>query len=332
MASPLIDDFGRRHTDLRISITDRCNFRCTYCMSEEGMEWMPRAELLSYEEIERIARVLVDEHGFESIRITGGEPTIRAHLPVLIEKLAALDVDLALTTNGATLASQADDLRAAGLDRVNISIDSLRADRFEQLTRRDELARVLDGIRAAVAAGFDQVKLNAVVIRGVNDDELVDLARFGRDEGVTVRFIEFMPLDAEGNWTSTDVVAKQEIVDAVSAVYPLAPVEGGNEPASRFRFVDRPEGAPGSEIGVIASVTDAFCESCDRVRLTADGQLRNCLFALDDFDLRGPIRGGATDADLSEIFERAVSAKWRGHAINQVQFIRPSRSMSQIGG
>src|SRR5205085_1369127 len=207
MTQSLTDSFGRVHRDLRISVTDRCNLRCTYCMPAEGMNWLPRHEILSFEEIERVARLLVDRFGFESIRLTGGEPTVRAHLPVLVEKLAALGVDLAMTTNGATLRSLAHDLRTAGLRRINVSLDSLRPERFIALTRRDELARVLDGVDAAVEAGFDPVKVNAVVMRGVNDDELVELAAFGRDKGVVVRFIEFMPLDADEMWSAERVVA-----------------------------------------------------------------------------------------------------------------------------
>ena len=325
----LVDGYGRAHRDLRISVTDRCNFRCTYCMPEEGMVWQPRDELLTFEEIERVARVLVERHGFESIRLTGGEPTVRAHLPVLVAKLAALGpgVDLALTTNGATLAAMADDLAAAGLRRINISIDSLRADRFEALTRRDELDRVLAGIDAAVASGLDPVKLNVVMIRGVNDDEAVDFACFGRERGVTVRFIEFMPLDAGEGWSSGQVVSQAEIVGAIDAVYPLEPVPRGNQPAERFRYLDG-----GGEIGVIPSVTQPFCDSCDRIRLTADGQVRNCLFAVDEFDVRAVLRAGGDDEQVSALLERAVGAKWAGHAIGQVHFIRPRRSMSQIGG
>jgi len=217
-ATPLVDGFGRVHRDLRISVTDRCNFRCTYCMPEEGMRWMPREELLTYEEIERVARVLVERYGFDRIRITGGEPTVRAHLPVLIRKLAGLrvpatgqPVDLALTTNGATLAATAADLAHAGLRRINVSLDTLRRDRFEAITRRDELERVLAGIQAASVAGLDPVKVNCVVMRGVNDDELVDFAAFGRAHAVTVRFIEFMPLDAQREWSNDQVVGQAEI-------------------------------------------------------------------------------------------------------------------------
>jgi cyclic pyranopterin phosphate synthase len=327
-AGPLIDSFGRVHRDLRISVTDRCNFRCTYCMPVEGMSWLPRAELLSYEEIERLATVFVTHLGIESIRLTGGEPTVRSHLPVLVRKLAGLDVDLSLTTNGASLEHLAHDLAAAGLRRINISLDSLRPERFAALTQRDDLARVLGGIDAAVDAGLAPVKVNCVVMRGVNDDEIVDFARFGRERGVVVRFIEFMPLDAQGAWTNDRVATRADILAAVESAFPVEPVGvRGDQPAERYRYRD---GA--GEVGVIASVTEPFCSSCDRVRLTAEGQLRNCLFALDDYDLRGPLRDGASDAELVEIIRTAVSAKWAGHQINQVHFIRPRRSMSQIGG
>ena len=326
-ATPLVDSFGRVHRDLRISVTDRCNFRCTYCMPEEGMQWLDRSAVLTFEEIERIARVCVERFGFDAIRLTGGEPTVRAHLPVLIGKLAPLGVDLSMTTNGATLASSAADLRAAGLGRVNISCDSLRADRFEALTRRDELANVLAGIDAAVDAGFDPVKVNVVVMRGINDDEVVEFARFGRDRGVTVRFIEFMPLDADERWHRGLVVPRDEIVAAIDAVFPLDAVSRGHEPAERYEFRD----GLGS-IGVIPSVTDAFCGSCDRVRLTAEGGLRNCLFALDETDLRAVLRSGGSDDDVASAVSETVAAKWAGHAIGQVHFIRPAKSMSQIGG
>jgi cyclic pyranopterin phosphate synthase len=327
MVKPLVDTFGRRHRDLRISVTDRCNFRCTYCMPEEGMTWLPREEILSFEEIERLARLMVDRYGIDSIRLTGGEPTVRAHLPLLVGKLAALGVDLAMTTNGATFDRHGAGLAAAGLQRVNISLDTLRSDRFEQLTRRDELDAVLRGIDAAVMAGFDPVKINAVVMAGINDDEVVDLARFGRERGVHVRFIEFMPLDAGGGWARGQVVSQAEILERVGAVFPLEPVGRTGEPAQRFRYLDG-----GGEIGVIPSVTDAFCDRCDRVRLSAEGQLRNCLFALDEFDLRGPLRRGVDDAALADVIERCVGDKWAGHQIGQVTFVKPPKSMSQIGG
>jgi cyclic pyranopterin phosphate synthase len=332
--TPLVDSFGRVHRDLRISITDRCNFRCTYCMPAEGMPWLPRAELLTYEELTRVARLLVDRYDFDGIRITGGEPTVRAHLPVLVEKLSALRtrdgraVDVALTTNGSTLRLVAHDLAAAGLGRINVSCDSLRPERFTELTKRGALADVLDGVDAAVEAGLDPVKVNVVVMRGINDDEIVDFATYGRQRGVTVRFIEFMPLDAQGDWTHDQVVGRAEVVAAIHAVYPVEPVAGrGSDPAERFRYLDG-----GGEVGVIGSVTHSFCDACDRVRLTAEGQLRNCLFSLDEHDLRGPMRGGADDDALAAIVERAVAEKWAGHSVNQVHFIRPRRGMSQIGG
>jgi GTP 3',8-cyclase len=334
MTEPLVDGYGRVHRDLRISVTDRCNFRCTYCMPEEGMDWLPRSEVLTFEEIERIARVCVERFGVDSIRLTGGEPTVRAHLPVLVGKVAALrlggtgpPVDVALTTNGATLRSVAGDLVAAGLRRVNVSLDTLRRDRFVELTRRDELDHVLEGIASACEAGLDPVKVNAVVMRGVNDDEVVDLATFGRERGVTVRFIEWMPLDADQRWRSDAVVSQAEIVAAIDAVYPVDPVERGHQPAERFVYRD---GA--GEVGVIPSVTRPFCESCDRIRLTAEGQLRSCLFAVDEVDLRALVRGGASDDELAAAVRRCVAGKWAGHMIGQVQFVRPRRSMSQIGG
>ena len=326
----LVDGYGRVHRDLRISVTDRCNFRCTYCMPAEGMPWLPREDLLTYEELARAARVCVERFGFDGIRLTGGEPTVRAHLPVLVEKLAALGVDLALTTNGATLRLVAHDLAAAGLRRINVSLDSLRADRFAEITKRDELERVLDGIEAAKEAGLDPVKLNVVVMRGVNDDEIVDFAAYGRDHGVQVRFIEFMPLDAQQAWTNDQVVTQDEIVARVAEVFPLEEVPGsvrGSAPAARWRHLD---GA--GEIGVIPSVTHAFCDSCDRVRLTAEGSLRHCLFATRELDLRALLRDGASDEELAEAIRGEVGAKWAGHQINQVHFIRPSKSMSQIGG
>lgn len=324
----LVDGFGRVHRDLRISVTDRCNFRCTYCMPAEGLDWMAREDLLTYEELTRVARVCVERFGFDGIRLTGGEPTVRANLPVLIEQLSSLGVDLSLTTNGTTLTNLAPTLVSAGLERINISLDSLQRERFEQITRRDELDKVLEGIDAAVNAGLAPVKINCVVMRGVNDDEIVDFARFGRERGVTVRFIEFMPLDAQGEWTNEQVVTKAEIVAAIGDVFPLEPVaERESDPAARWRYVDG-----GGEFGVIPSVTEAFCESCDRVRLTADGMLRHCLFATRELDLRTLLRGGATDDDLAAAITAEVGAKWAGHQINQVHFIRPSRSMSQIGG
>jgi cyclic pyranopterin phosphate synthase len=323
----LVDSFGRVHRDLRLSVTDRCTFRCTYCMPEEGMRWLPREEILTFEEIDRVATLLVERHGVESIRLTGGEPTVRAHLPVLVEKLSRLPVDLSLTTNGATLRSAAHDLAAAGLKRINVSLDTFKPERFVEITRRDELARVLDGIDAAIEAGLHPVKVNAVMMRGVNDDELLDFARYGREKGVVVRFIEFMPLDADKSWRNEAVVTLDEIVARIGDEFPLEPIERTSAPATRYRYRDG-----GGEIGVVASVTQAFCGTCDRIRLTAEGKFRNCLFALEEYDVRALLRSDASDDDLSALLEMAVGAKWAGHQINQVHFIRPSKSMSQIGG
>ncbi len=293
---PLIDRFDRRVKDLRVSITDRCNFRCAYCMPEEGMQWLARDELLTYEEIARVARVCVERFGFDAVRITGGEPLVRAHVTRLVEMLAPLDVDIAMTTNGVKLPEIAHELVTAGLRRINVSLDTLRRERFIALTKRDELTRVVAGIDAALAAGLSPVKLNAVVMRGINDDEVVDIARFGRERGVGVRFIEFMPLDAQGAWTADKVVPADEILERIDAVYPLERrgIDRDHvEPAARYVYRD---GA--GDVGVIASVTEPFCEQCDRVRLTAEGQFRTCLFALDETDLRAVLRGARGTARM----------------------------------
>ena len=337
----LIDPYGRTVRDLRISITDRCNFRCTYCMPEEGMKWLPREEVLTYEELARVASICVGHFGVDGIRLTGGEPTMRAHLPILVQKPAVLQVpadasspragkpiDLAITTNGATLRLIAQELRNAGLARINISLDTLKKDRFFEMTRRDELEHVLDGIDAAIDAGFSPVKINAVVQRGINDDEIVDLATFGRDKGIEVRFIEFMPLDASGTWENAQVFSQEEIVAAISKVYPLELMPArGAAPADRWRYLDGK-----GTVGVIPTVTKPFCGDCDRVRLTADGQFRTCLFATNEFDLRVMLRNGADDDAIAAEIQRAVGTKWAGHNIGNVTFVRPRRSMSQIGG
>ena len=330
----LIDRYGRTVRDLRISVTDRCNFRCTYCMPEEGLNWLDRAEVLTFEEIERVARICVERFGVDSLRLTGGEPTVRAHLPKLIEHLATLRLedgrkpDIALTTNGATLRNIATELREAGLDRINVSLDSLQRERFLAMTRRDELDNVLAGINEAVATGFDKVKVNTVVERGTNDDEILALATYGRDLGVEVRFIEFMPLDATNEWERQKVVTQNEIVALIGEVYPLEQIPArGAAPADRWRYLD----GKGS-VGVIPSVSQPFCGDCDRVRITSDGQFRTCLFATNEFDLRAIMRNGGTDDEMAQLIIDAVATKWAGHQINQVNFIRPNRSMSQIGG
>ncbi|MEO8162880.1 MAG: GTP 3',8-cyclase MoaA [Ilumatobacteraceae bacterium] len=337
----LIDPYGRTVRDLRISITDRCNFRCTYCMPAEGMKWLDRSEVLTYEELHRVAGICVNYFDVDGIRLTGGEPTMRAHLAVLVGKLATLvvprsasspragkPIDLALTTNGATLRLIASELRSAGLQRINISLDTLSQKRFYEMTRRDELEHVLAGIETAIDVGFSPVKINAVIQRDVNDDEIVDLAAFGRDRGVEMRFIEFMPLDAQGSWEGSQVVGQDEIVAAIQAVFPIEQMSArGAAPANRWRYLDGK-----GTVGVIPSVTKPFCGDCDRVRLTADGQFRTCLFSTTEFDLRALLRGGASDDVVAAEIKRAVGLKWAGHNIGSVTFVRPHRSMSQIGG
>jgi cyclic pyranopterin phosphate synthase len=329
-AGPLLDTFGRVHSDLRISVTDRCNFRCSYCMPAEDMTWLPRDGILSYEEIERVARVF-KSLGVTAVRLTGGEPLVRADLPVLVAKLAALQFDdLSLTTNGVGLPHLARALVDSGLRRVNVSCDSLDRERFASITRRDALDAVLQGMDAAEAAGLAPVKVNVVLMRGVNDDEVVDFAAFARATGRPVRFIEYMPLDAAHAWERPDVVPAQEIVERIDAVFPLEAVGSRDDdpaPADRYRFADGL-----GEIGVIASVTDAFCGTCNRLRLTADGALRNCLFATREWSVRDLLRAGGTDADLEDLCRQVVWAKAAGHGIDDPGFVPPTRSMSQIGG
>jgi GTP 3',8-cyclase len=337
MAEALVDTFGRTVRDLRISVTDRCNFRCTYCMPEEGMVWLPRDEILTFEEIARVARICVERFGVDSIRLTGGEPTVRARLHDLVALLAPLRVgghpggalvDLAMTTNAASLRQMAADLYGAGLRRINISCDSLKRERFLAISKRDALSAVLDGIDAALEVGFHPVKLNCVLMRGINDDEVVDFATFGRQRGVTVRFIEFMPLDAQGAWDKSQLVPGHEIYERIHAVWPLVAVDvGGSAPAERFTFEDGH-----GEIGLISSVTQPFCGTCNRLRLTADGAIRNCLFSDNEFSLRDLMRNGGDDDEVALLLRKAVWEKYPGHAINEPDFLRPSRSMSMIGG
>ncbi len=291
------------------------------------MEWRAREELLTFEEIERVARILVERYGVDGIRLTGGEPMVRAKLPVLVEKLSALGVDLSMTTNGVSLPSMASDLKEAGLKRVNISLDSLRADRFSHLTRRSDLDRVLAGIDAAIEVGFDPVKLNVVVMKGINDDEVIDFVEFGRAKRIAVRFIEFMPLDADETWNNDLVLTQAEIIERIDSVHGITPMQRTSAPATRWRYVDG-----GGEIGVVASVSEAFCGTCDRVRLTADGHFRSCLFATDETDLRALLRNGGDDQEIADALATTVTAKWAGHQINKAHFIRPRRSMSEIGG
>ena len=329
VAGPLVDTFGRVADDLRVSVTDRCNFRCTYCMPADGLRWLPKEELLTFEELTRLLGVFVSL-GVRSVKVTGGEPTVRTELPELIRmfRRAGRDLDISMTTNGLLLDRLAAPLAKAGLDRVTVSCDSLMRHRFAEMTRRDALDRVLAGIRAARAVGLTPLKINCVVIGGQNDDEVVDFAHWARETGYQARFIEYMPLDAEHSWERAKVVPSASIVEAIDRVYPLVGLAHGDEPATRFVFAD---GAPG-EIGVISSVTEPFCDACNRVRLTAEGQVRACLFALDETDLRAPLRSGATDEELAAMIRASLWRKWPGHRINHQDFVRPERSMSMTGG
>jgi cyclic pyranopterin phosphate synthase len=329
--SRLKDSYGRVIDDLRISLTDRCNFRCVYCMPAEGLPWLPKREILTYEEILRLAQVFVGL-GVRTIRLTGGEPLMRQDIDVLIAGLARLDpaLDLSMTSNGFFLAEKAERLARAGLKRINVSLDSLRPERFEKMVRRDGqlVFRILDGMRVARSVGLAPIKVNCVVVRGYNEDELADFVALGRAQDYQVRFIEFMPLDAQGEWSMRAVVPGAEILARIHAVYPLGPAGGnGAEPATVYRFLD----GQGS-IGVIASVTEPFCDSCNRVRITADGQLRTCLFAVHEHDLKGLLRTGASDEELADFIIAAVWKKEAGHRINQPDFVKPARSMSSIGG
>ncbi len=328
---PLRDTFGRVADDLRISVTDRCNFRCVYCMPAEGMRWLPRDEVLTFDEIVRLTRVLVEHCGVQTLRLTGGEPLVRKGIEELTARLAAIDpaLDIAMTTNGILLREKADVLKAAGLKRLNVSLDTLHATRFRNMARRDALDRVLDGLQAAREAGFRPLKLNVVVMRGQNDDEILDFARLARAEGYEVRFIEFMPLDADGAWKPETVVASREIIEAIDREFPLEPVANDRPaPATRFRFRD---GSPGG-VGVIPSVSDAFCKICNRIRLTAEGHIRTCLFSLHEHDVKALLRGGASDLEIRDFVVAAVWQKEEGHKIGQADFVRPEKSMSQIGG
>jgi GTP 3',8-cyclase len=326
---PLIDTFGRVADDLRISVTDRCNFRCTYCMPAEGVAWLPKSELLTFEELSRLLALLV-RLGVRSLKVTGGEPTVRADLPSLIRmfRQAGPDLDISITTNGMLLDRLAGPLAEAGVDRATVSCDSLLRHRFAEMTRRDALERVLAGLRAAEEAGLKPIKINTVVIAGTNDDEVVEFAGWARETGYEVRFIEYMPLDADHAWERAKVVPAARILAAIDAIYPLETAAHNAEPATTYKFAD---GAPGA-IGVIASVTEPFCDTCNRLRLTAEGAFRTCLFALDETDLREPLRSGASDEELATMIRDAVWRKWSGHRINHPDFVQPERSMSMIGG
>jgi cyclic pyranopterin phosphate synthase len=328
----LTDSYGRIATDLRVSVTDRCNLRCAYCMPAEGLDWLPSPALLTDDEVARLVRIGVELLGITEIRFTGGEPLLRRGLPGIVARAAALRPrpELSVTTNGIGLDRLAGPLRAAGLDRVNVSLDTLRPDVFKTLARRDRLDDVLRGLAAATDVGLTPVKVNTVLMRGVNDGEAAELLGFCLDHGYQLRFIEQMPLDAQHGWRRENMVTAAEIMDALSAKFVLVPDDSasrGSAPAETF-LVD---GGP-AKVGIIGSVTRPFCGACDRVRLTADGQIRNCLFAQDESNLRDPMRSGATDDELAELWRRAVATKLPGHGINEPGFLQPARPMSAIGG
>jgi GTP 3',8-cyclase len=328
----LKDSFGRAIRDLRVSLTDRCNFRCFYCLPHGEPPIAPKDEMLSYEEIEYACDIFVSL-GIEKIRLTGGEPMMRRDIETIIRKLSHLKPrlhDLALTTNGYFLPGRAAELKQSGLDRITISIDSLKQDVFKQMTGVDVLDRVLEGIEAAKSAGLTPVKVNAVIVRGHNDTEVADFARFAREHGLGMRFIEFMPLDSGHEWSREMVVPGREMLQRIEAQYPLIPVKvpRGSETSSRYRFAD---GAPG-EIGIIAPVTEPFCGACSRIRLTADGQIRTCLFSTVEHSLRDCLRSGATRTEIVEFIESVVLKKEPRHYINDPEFMQPARTMSFIGG
>ncbi|HLV74750.1 MAG TPA: GTP 3',8-cyclase MoaA [Vulgatibacteraceae bacterium] len=328
----LVDTFGRTATDLRVSLTDRCNLRCSYCMPPEGLEWLPKPELLTDDEVMRLVGLAVRDLGVKEVRFTGGEPLLRRGLPDIVRRTAELTPrpQISLTTNGIGLDRLAGPLTDAGLDRVNVSLDTLDRDTFKRLAYRDRLDDVLKGLAAAQDAGLEPVKVNAVLMRDVNDHEAVPLLRYCLDRGYRLRFIEQMPLDAQHGWTRTNMITADEILERLSAEFDLAPDEEherGSAPAESFTV----DGGPAT-VGVIGSVTRPFCGACDRVRLTADGQIRNCLFATEESNLRDPMRAGASDTELADRWRKAVWAKRAGHGIDDPSFLQPARPMSAIGG
>ena len=327
---PLVDGHGRHISDLRVSVTDRCNFRCQYCMPADGLPWLERAEVLTFEEIVRLVALLA-EMGVHDVRLTGGEPLVRRDFPRLAAMLAQVPgvEDLSVTTNGYLLERDAEKLVRAGINRFNVSIDSLQRDRFFEMTRRDALPRVLRGLE--VLAAFPEahpIKVNAVAMRGFTEEEALPFARFAREHPYEVRFIEFMPLDADHNWTPDSVLTGEEIRAAISAVYPLEPEPRERHATARvYRFADGT-----GKIGFINPVSEPFCGDCNRIRLTADGRLRTCLFSLNETDLRTPLRAGADDDELERVIREAVWRKELKHRVNEPGFVQPARSMSAIGG
>jgi cyclic pyranopterin phosphate synthase len=327
----LLDTYGRVADDLRISVTDRCNFRCIYCMPAEGLKWLKREDILRYEEITRLARIFVERYGVRTIRITGGEPLVRIKLEELVGMINSIDptLDITMTTNGVLLREKAQLLKSAGLKRINISLDTLNTQRFHEMARSDQFSRTMDGIQAAREVGLWPIKLNMVVMKDRNDDEVIEFAKLARSEGYEVRFIEFMPLDGDNIWTNEQVVPSLRIQEQIEDLFPLVPVNDTRPgPATRFKFADGAQGG----IGFISSVSQAFCTTCNRIRLTAEGGLRTCLFSLHETPLRDLMRSGVSDEHLGQVIEGAVWRKEEGHLINQPGFIKPGKSMSQIGG
>lgn len=327
----LIDSFGRVHNNLRISVTDRCNLRCFYCMPADNVQFMDRVELLSFEEIARFVRAVVPL-GITELRLTGGEPLVRKDLHRLVAMLTAIPgiTDIGLTTNGLLLAEQAAELHAAGLRRINVSLDALDPVRFKQFTRRDGYEKVLEGLQAAQKTGFDPIKVNAVSVRGLTEEEIVPFGLFARETGLEVRFIEYMPLDAENAWERDKVLFASEILERLSCeIMPLEalPNEDPSAPATDYVFADGI-----GRIGFIASVSQPFCSQCNRIRITADGKLRNCLFSLEETDVRGLLRGGGTDDEIRNAVRASIADKKEGHEINTARFIQPQRPMYSIGG
>lgn len=327
----LLDSFNRVVNNLRISVTDRCNFRCRYCMPEEGMQWMAKSELLTFEELERLTRIFAGL-GVTKVRLTGGEPLMRKELYLLVEKISRITAitDLALTTNGYFLAEQAIGLYKAGLHRINISLDSLNPEKFNLMTRRNYYHKVWEGIEAVERLGIRPVKLNAVLVRGLNDDEIPKFAFLARTKPYVVRFIEFMPIGSDDGWSMDKVIPTHEIIQSMERATgkKMVPVERrGTQPADRFRFEDGL-----GEVGFISSVSEPFCSNCNRVRITSDGKLRTCLFSLEETDLKALLRGGAADQEIANAITQAVLRKEEGHLINRPEFVRPTRTMSQIGG
>ena len=328
---PLVDQFGRLHDNLRISVTDRCNIRCFYCMPETGVKFQPREEILSFEEIERFVRVAVSL-GVRKIRLTGGEPLVRKDLADLIGKLAAIPgvEDIALTTNGVLLKEQAAGLYAAGLRRLNVHLDTLSREKFLKITRRDDFDRVIDGIRTAREMGFGPIKINVVAVKGLIDEDVVPMARFGRENGFEIRYIEFMPLDSQNLWDRSRVLLADDMVRMLSEeIAPLEEIPDADPraPATEYRFTDGV-----GRVGFIASVSRPFCLNCNRIRLTSDGKLRYCLFAIEETDVKGLLRGGAPDEQIARTIRDNVRAKWLGHEINTQRFVAPPRPMYAIGG